>query len=358
MDIKDPNILQVVPRLPGSPDGVGTYASNLAKELSAGYRGVSRFASGDDLAGISHSACDFVLLHYVNYGYQNRGVPFWLPPALRKLRGHGPGRLVTIFHELYASAPPWRSAFWLQPFQRGIAQSIARLSDSCVITSGTALAQLRRLAPSVPVSVQPVPSGFGEPVLSRARIDEKDPHRWVICGGTALLVKSVRSFQRILSRVPNDLSPRELFVVGGNDNQAVRAMLNDLRDVKWSYHPQIDGPAASQILSRCSFGWIDYFHHAAAPVDALFKSSVFAALCAHGVIPVLPHQTAPLVLEQNRLPGLFFVDQVTAHLPLPDERAGIGWEIYDWYHRRASLKHLTRVIAEALGLEARTALTS
>lgn len=358
MDIKDSSILQIVPKLPGSPDGVGTYASNLAKRLSAEYGVVSRFATGEDLAVVSQSAFRFVLLHYVNYGYQNRGVPFRLAPALRKLRGHGPNRLVTVFHELYASAPPWRSAFWLKPFQRGIAQSIARLSDACVITSGTALAQLRRLAPDVPVSIQPVFSGFGEPVLSPAQIAEKDSRRWVICGGTALLEKSVRSFREILSHVPEAFSPRELFVLGGNDNEKVRAMLNDLRDVKWNYHPQIDEPAASQILSRCSFGWMDYFHRPDAPVDALFKSSAFAALCAHGVIPVFPHQTAPLALEEDCLPGLFSVDPVSARLPSPDERAKTGCEIHNWYHRCASLKRVTRVIAEALGLAVRPALTS
>ncbi len=358
MDIKDSSILQVVPKLPGSQDGVGTYASDLAKALLADYGVASRFATGDDFALLSQSASRLMLVHYVNYGYQNRGVPFRLPPALRKLRGHGPGRLVTIFHELYASAPPWRSAFWLQPFQRGIARSIARLSDACVITSGTAFAQLRRLAPAVPISVQPVPSGFGEPVLSPAQIAGKDPGRWVICGGTALLEKSVRSFRQMLRRVPDAVSPRELFVVGGNDSQMMRAMLNDLHDVKWSYHPQVDGAVASEILSRCSFGWIDYFRHPAAPVDALFKSSVFAAFCAHGVIPVFPHRTSPLALEQDRLPGLFFVDPLSAQLPSPDERAKTGCEIYDWYQRCASLKRVARVMAEALGLAARPTLAS
>ena len=212
-----------------------------------------------------------VLLHYVNYGYQKRGVPFRLVSALRELRSHGSTRVVTVFHELYASGPPWRSAFWLKPFQKRVAQSIARLSDACVMTSETARAQLGRLAPGISISVQPVPSGFGKPVLGRAQIDAKDPHRWIICGGTALVEKSVRSFARIVSHVPEHFSPRELFVLGGTENAEVRRMLSGLRDMKWSYQPGIDAAAASEAISRASFGWLDYFHHPAAPVDALLS---------------------------------------------------------------------------------------
>jgi hypothetical protein len=206
--------------------------------------------------------------------------------------------------------------------------------------------------------VQPVPSSFGEPVLTPAQIEARDAHRWVICGGTALIEKSARSFRDILSRAPEHFAPRELFVFGGSENPVVRSILNDLRDVKWSYQPQIDAPIASEILAHSAFGWLDYFHHPSAPVDALFKSSVFAALCAHGVIPVLPHQTQPLVLGAESLPRLCFVDQAKTQLPSQNERAGVGLQFYDYYHRRASLKQLTRVIGEALEVERASAATS
>ncbi len=351
--MNDRTVLHIVPKLPGIGDGVGTYASNLANELLVKHEAVSRFITGNDLARLPDAACDNVILHYVNYGYQARGVPFQLSKELRGLRARATRRVVTIFHELYASAPPWRSAFWLKPFQRSLARSIARLSDACVLTNPAALAQLHRLAPSISARLQPVPSNFGEPVLTRAQIEAKDPHRWVICGGNALLEKSTRSFQRIVSRIPEHIFPRELFVLGGSESPVIPAILKDLPDVKWSYHPQVEASVASEILSRCSLGWLDYFHHPASPVDALFKSSVFAALCAHGLGAVLPHKTAPLVFEQETLPGPFFIDQSRAELPSPDERAEISWRLYDWYQRRASLERLGDVIGQALGFEDR-----
>ena len=50
---------------------------------------------------------EHTLLHYVNYGFQKRGIPFRLLSILRGLRRQHHGKLVTIFHELYASGPPW-----------------------------------------------------------------------------------------------------------------------------------------------------------------------------------------------------------------------------------------------------------
>ena len=368
----DPIVLQIIPRVPGSHhDGVGDYALNLAKALSTHHGITTLFAVAEDRGvsskdgfevvsiarlGSVNGRYDRVILHYVNYGYQNRGVPIGLLSTLRRLRGNFRGRFVTIFHELYASTSPWGSAFWLQPLQRHVARSISQLADVCFVTSGTALAQLRRLNPSVRAFVQPVVSNFGEPALSQTQIADRDPHCWVICGGTALVERSVQSFQKIVGRVPEFFSLRELFVIGGNDNAALHAALHaalrELPSVKSVYRPQVGAKEASQILSACSFGWLDYFHRSDAPTDALLKSSVFAAFCAHGVIPALPHRTSRLAVEADSLPGPFFIDRASTQLPAESERARVATEFYDWYHRRASLKHLARKIAEALGLAA------
>src|SRR6266513_2083086 len=71
----------------------------------------------DGLLERSIQKYDHVLLHYVNYGFQKRGVPFRLLTILQALVEQHRGRMVTIFHELYASGPPWTSAFWVRPLQ-------------------------------------------------------------------------------------------------------------------------------------------------------------------------------------------------------------------------------------------------
>jgi hypothetical protein len=344
-------ILQIVPSLSETDNGVGDYGAIIAKKLreTRGYE--TLFQTGDSLAKseLFRGGCEHAILHYVNYGYQKRGVPLRLLSILRRLRRSCRGNLVTIFHELYAPAsPPWRSAFWLRPIQIHIARSTARLSGACIVSNEVALAQLRTLMPNVRASVHPVISNFGEPTLSPDQIAQRDPYRWVICGGTAAIEKSFRSFRETVQRIPEFLSPRELFVIGGRDNPAVRSLIVDLANVRVDYRPGIEAAGASEILSRCSFAWLDYFHHPDVPSSVILKSGAFAAYCAHGVIPVFPHRGTPISLGGHSLPGPFFIGPNHCDLPSSADRAKVASGFYDWYQRFASSEVLVRAIAAAL----------
>ena len=334
----------------GTHDGVGDYAVNLAKILQQRYGRDTSFVSAKDVSNAASGNYHDIILHYVNYGYQKRGVPYALLRVLRQLRRRGHGRLLTIFHELYASGWPWQSAFWLRPFQVHIARSISRISDSCLVSSDMMARQLRRLTPNVRVSVHPVFSNFGEPSLSQTQLADRNPHRWVICGGTALVERSLRSFCAIAKQIQRAFSPDELLVLGGKDNPTVRSLLSGLTGTQSEYRPQIAAEEASQILSTCSFAWLDYFHRPSVPTDALLKSSAFAALCAHSVITILPHAGSTISIEADPLPGPYFVNVQRCQLPSEQDRHKIAKEIYDWYHRHASANHLVSGIAAALEL--------
>ena len=364
-----PTILQIVPKPPGRWDGVADYALGVAQKLleKHGYNTVfatDRTASTDGINGFKiispltfatrdhprKKEFDHVILHYVNYGYQKRGVPISLLPILRALRRNCRGRLLTVFHELYASGPPWKSAFWLRPLQVHIARSIAHISDGGVVSSEIMLAQLQRLRPGIRALVHPVPSNFGEPQLSLDQLSKRSPHRWVICGGTVLVERSLRSLCRILDKIPPFFWPHELIVLGGSDNPAVRSLVASLAGVRTDYHPNITAAEASDILSNCSFGWIDYFHRSDVPVAAILKSTAFAALCAHGVIAVFPHRGSSISVDGNRFPGPYFISGGQQELPSVDDRARVASQIYDWYQRCASSAHLGSGIARLLDL--------
>lgn len=366
MPARDP-VLQIVPRPPGTFDGVGDYALNLARTLSASH-GIgttflvakkTRMTSSDDypvIFGLNSARCselarghEHIILHYVNYGYQARGIPFALVPMVRELRHHCRGRFLTIFHELYASAPPWKSAFWLQPLQKRIARTIAQLSSGCLVSSESMRRQLGSLASGPETFVYPVPSNFGEPDLSSDQFGQRDPHRWTICGGTALIERSLKSFWEIRDRIPEEISPRQLSVLGGSDSSAVRALLR-LPGIDADYRPRLTPADASEILSRSSFVWLDYFHRPGVPGDVLLKSGAFAAACAHGAVPVLPHRYSAISLEEDPLPGPFFIEPPFSELPATGDRAKVAARFYDWYRRHASAKHLAHGIARALEL--------
>jgi hypothetical protein len=360
-------LLQIVPRVPGGIDGVGDYALTIATRLRDKFGCDTVFAtfknsSAENAAGFEVSSLegllddasrkyDHTLLHYVNYGFQKRGIPFRLLSILRALRRQHRGRLLTIFHELYASGPPWTSTFWLRPLQMHLAKSVGRLSDACIVSSDNFRSELKRMVPNAKIELHPVPSGLGEPSISPNQIVDRDPHQWAIFGGTALVERSLRSFRQVLPRIPDSIAPRRLFVLGGVDNSVTRALLVDLT-VDSDYRPRIAAADASEILKTCSFGWFNYFHRPDVETSVVLKSSAFASACAHGVIPVFPHRGSAVSLDGDRLPGPFFVERDRSEIPGIHDRAKISADIYNWYQRHASSVSLIQGIAKTLGLSA------
>src|SRR4051812_11550785 len=357
-------ILQIVPQLPGTFDGVGDYALNLAQALSVDHGITTTFLVAEKtnvnsrdgfnvLSGLTRETptelaekCEHVILHYVNYGYQRRGVPFRFLEFLMKLRPQCSGLFLTVFHELYASGPPWQSAFWLQPWQKRIARKISLLSDRRIVSNALVVEQLRHLDPSSTVSLHPVPSNFGEPVLTWEEINRRDPHRWAICGGGALIQRSLDSLLSIRRFIPESSRPHELFVLGGKENDAVRSLIQSVPDLEIIYRPEISVAHASEILSTCSFGWIDYFRQRAVPTVAILKSTSFSAFCAHGVVPVFPRPGSPIFISDDYLPDPFFVAKEEVNLPSGEDVAEISREVYDWYRRNAAVRVLAARIVE------------
>jgi hypothetical protein len=356
-------VLQIVPRVSDNPDGVTDYALNLARNLLGEYRLTTVFAAAEPSqisekegfkiasmaeGGVPRDKSAHVILHYVNYGYQKRGLPFSSLPVWRALRQSCRGRFLVIFHELFASGPPWKSEFWLQPLQKKIARDVARLADGMLVSSESRQQMLEQLAPGVDVVIHPVPSAFGEPTLDGAQLCERDNHRWLICGGTKVIERSLRSFVRITGKIPANISPRKLVVLGGMENQSVREILTSMTDIKCEYYPAVSSDVASQTLSSCAFGWLDYFTAGRVNSDLLLKSSSFANMCAHAVVCVTPDASAAISLEGDALPGPFLITLADANVPSESQRPEIARRIYGWYHRHASVATLSRLVAEQL----------
>jgi hypothetical protein len=237
----------------------------------------------------------------------------------------------------------------LRPLQIHLAKSVARLPDECIVSNENFVRELRRLVPNARVHLHPVPSGLGEPWLSREQIANRDPHRWVIVGGTALCERSLRTLAASIREIPESITPRSLPVLGGHENPVTRSLLADLA-IEWDYRPGIAAAEASEILKTCSFAWFNYFHRPDVETAVILKSSAFASACAHGVIPVFPHRGSPISVEGDRLPGPFFVSRGENHVPTADERAAIAQGIYDWYQRHVSSDLLVNGVADVLGL--------
>jgi hypothetical protein len=228
-------------------------------------------------AGPAHAPVS-VLLHYSGYGYQRRGVPLALLRQLRDLRQQWQAglRLVSYFHESYAHGPVWSSAFWLSGLQSRLGLQLARMSDGvCTNAQPHAdwlLSAHERLQGQV--HVLPVFSAIGEPesppVLDA--VTAREPVA-VVFGAPLTRARALRATES-LAPVLRAHGVERLLEVGPGGPQAVPAGL------PVDYLGRLETPALHALLAKVHAGLIDY------PPSLLGKSSVFAALAAHGV-PVL-----------------------------------------------------------------------
>jgi hypothetical protein len=358
-------VLQIVPHLPGTFDGVGDYALNLARAFSAGHGLNTTFLVARETAATSKDGYavisglnsvgsaelaerhEHVILHYVNYGYQARGVPFSLRTFVKELRQNLRGRWATTFHELYASGPPWKSAFWLRPLQVGIARDMIDVSDSCIVSNAPIEQAIHAYDSRKKVLSAPVMSNFGEP--EPANLPPVSPRRWAICGGTALIARSLHLFEQLRPLIPADFAPDHLDIVGGREEPSITAAVDRLkRELSVHHNPEVGVDLASELLRKAAFGWLNYFGAGKLWPGMVLKSTAFAAFCAHGVIPILSHQEGPIAVGGDALPGPFFVTKDRVLFPQVDEFPALRRRFANWYRAHASAEQLARIYVEAL----------
>lgn len=289
--------VHILPTLPPPHEGVGTYALALADALSVHGEIESVFVVGDPrwrgggvvearvvpvsrrrAAGLCTALTDLdadaVIGHYVNYGYQKRGCPIWLVRGLERWKKRDASRrLVTIFHEVYAFGPPWRSSFWLSPVQRWLARRLLALSDAGVASLRSYVARLGRAAPAK-TTVLPVFSTVGE-LEQPAPIEERSA-RLAIFGGSGVRSRAYGPFLPALERACGALGIEEIVDVGPPGPPVPSAIAGCRVHVNGA----LPAEDVSMLLARSRAGFLAY------PPAFLPKSTIFAAYAAHGVAPV------------------------------------------------------------------------
>ncbi len=286
-------IVQIVPHLPPPFEGVGTYAAALADALAQRFGVETRFVVGNpamndggengsrpatartvaDLVA-SLEGENIVLLHYVNYGYQSRGCPLWLVEGLTRWRRlAGDRRLVALFHEVWASGPPWRSSFWLQPLQRRLAAMLAGMSRAAVTSLERYGELIRPWVESHEVMVMPVFSTVGEPEAVSAFAERA--RRIVVFGGAGVRRRAYGRFLPALAEAAKVLGAEEICDVGPAIELPAAAGGVPVRSFG-----ELPDEKVSALLLGSAAGFLAY------PPSFLPKSTIFAAYCAHGLLPV------------------------------------------------------------------------
>lgn len=294
-------------------------ARGLASELVEGQPTVTgRPSLASRLSALSQEGPLTVVVHFSGYGYAQRGLCQWLVDELRVLKArHGQAvRLLVVFHELFATGMPWRSAFWLAPLQSSIARRLARLADGLWTNTGHHAGWLRGAAGNdKPLHVRPVFSNVGEPV---------DLPSWAARRPHAIVFGSAVTRQRALSAVRGQepaltrLGITELIEVGDGASQRTGPTGLPTRHLG-----RLSPQALGALLCGSRFGLLDY------PARHLGKSGVFAAYAAHGCVAL--NLSARNGDADGLRAGVHYVDLGAAFEDDGDVLAPMALRLNRWY---------------------------
>jgi hypothetical protein len=276
-------LLQLVPRVAPEQEGVSGFAAALGDALRA-EAGCDSIISVPELAspsglrifGDASAEPAAVLLHYVGYGYQARGVPRQLARAWESAQIEARRRGVrfgVMFHEVVAFGPPWRSSFWLHPQQRRVARRILGAADTVITSLERYRHLLGSLEPTKDVEVIGVPSTIGEPPTV-SDFERREP-RLVVFGSSGVRRRTWEAHREDVAAAARALDVGEIVDVGAE--AGAPESLEGRRVVRLGVTP---APEISDLLGRSRAGFLAY------PPDYLGKSTVYAAYAAHGVVPV------------------------------------------------------------------------
>lgn len=321
-------LIQVVPRLTPARCGVSDQAVLLARELKTAFGIDAAFVvlNSDERCDLPYpmihcqpgsllNAClslgqsqpGAVLVHVSGYGYAADGAPTRLAEALAKLKTSGQFRIAAYFHELFATGMPWKSAFWYSRRQRKAVHRIAEECNLLVTNLGRHAKWLggqpiRRS--DTPVQLLPVFSIGGE-TQDPIPIAQREPAMAVF----GLFASRQRAYRELsfLGGMLMRLGIKEIVDIGPESR-----VPHELNGVPVRRMGVLAPRDLGSQLSKTRFGFLSY------PSLAIAKSSIFAAYCAQGTIPVIAkhfhgevdglrdgvHLLSPQTVKAAQAPGL------------------------------------------------------
>ncbi|MEO1403552.1 MAG: hypothetical protein AAFV72_20220 [Cyanobacteria bacterium J06635_1] len=343
MTAQSSKILQIVPRLPPYSDGVGDYARLLAQQLSKVHNLETEFVAfrpGTKTPSKVDGFCTYrvfnhtapallaklpndisgMILHYSNYPYLQGKLdaPLWLVDALKTLVEQLSIPLVVMFHEL--PTLKWKQIRILNPIQSRVSRRLCQIASTVVTDSHHFKTQLAQWT-DTPIACIPDFSTIGEPQPGEILPLDSRQRRVVIFGGSDRRRVYKHSLENLL-KTCQALGIKEICDIGTPQNLDPE-IFKPILLTEMGFQP---ADTVRAILLDSVAGVMDYSRF---PGD-LGKSSVFAAFCAHGLMPIC---TAYNPSE----PDDIFVDQQYAiagsHLSTwtQQQRQHIATQARAWY---------------------------
>ncbi len=339
------NVLIISPSFPPAPGGLGDYSIRLANELEKqvtvhflGLRQVEPIAGINyevlgktpyalnefvKIKGITH-----IFLNYSNYGYHQKGVPFWLVKAVNTVKKDNRVVLITFFHEIYASGKFWQSSFWLHPFQKFIFRKLYEVSNFSLCSN-------QRVSDLIAGQVEDngvknlnigLFSNIPEPTI----MPEWDRRRNVaIVFGTIGRRQEIYNKPKLLNSWIQANGIEEIWDIGSGN-----PLLSDLISARINRMGKKSGHEVSQLMQLAIFGLIDYTN------SLLGKSGIFAAYAAHGLAVVNFTSIADQALDGLEI-GKHFL--APGHELINGEKVGLL--LNHWYKAHNLQEHTSKIIS-------------
>ena len=310
-------ILQIVPRMFPDVDGVGDYTLMLAHQLYDRYQILSDFlvfrpnsltqSQVDRFTVYSltnHTVEEFlaqipadistIVLQYSNYPYllSKLDAPSWLVSALTILQQKGL-RICIMFHEL--PTLKYQNIHFPNPIQRRISRRLAQIAD-IVVTNNTSFQQILAGWGKNHVLCIPNFSTIGEPeqvtpLSARSRA--------LIIFGSSDRSRVYRHNIHQLKQVCQQLKIEVLYDIGRPIDCDFGSLETEVKVIKTGF---LSATEVSQLMVTSFAGIFDYHRFP----NNLAKSTVYAAYCAHGLLPLCNRRALPP--QDGIIPNQHYLD--------------------------------------------------
>lgn len=285
------DILHVVTALPPLVCGVGDYGFCVNENMGQISGTFPRLfapkaseSSGQKAIHLERALdqTEAVILEYSIYAYQRYGIPGWLLRTLSRWKASGSGkRVVTVFHELYAFGKIWSTAFWTSAPQRYVSRGIAELSEGGITTTHRQADILRAWNTRIRLEVLSVPSNVGELPFEQIGREREIP--LVVFGQKGTRKRAYSGNETSWANIRRWMPNAVIHDVGPPTGLAI----SELTGLRCIQHGHRFAQEVTSILGSSQFGILDYSD------STLDKSGVFAAFCAHGVVPIVLRHATP-----------------------------------------------------------------
>lgn len=328
------------PSLELAGNGVADYASLLASEYSKSIEVIllstskvkCQLKGSITVERDKSSLCEILqsykishlLINYSNYGFQNKGIPFWMVSALKEIRDLTGIEVSIFFHEIYASGKPWEISFWTHWFQKQIFRKLYKLAHHSFCSNMRVDRLIACQVDDKGVKNRNIGmfSNIPEPLFVEPAIREN---------GTAIVFGSLGRRQAVYDSlefnswiINNKIM--EVWDIG------VGEVKNTIR-CKFIRCGILSKEEISDKMLSATFGLIEY------PESLLGKSGIFAAYAAHK-LTVVNFSTDKYPSYEELKKGVHYLGGDS----IVNQNLAFGEKLYNWYQPRNFNNHITKLI--------------